>query len=101
MSSQAKQPEQWREVLAVLREGQITPLQAWVTLGILRVADPIAKLRERGYIIRTEMRPFVTTRGKHIKFAIYTLISEPQSHTREFDRSAREAHALANFEAMR
>lgn len=87
-----QQPEQWRDVLALLREGPVTPLQAWVEMGIYRVADPIEKLRKRGYLIDTEMRPFVTARGKHVRFARYVLVAEP---TKEVDRSAHEAMEMA------
>lgn len=90
----SKQKEQWKEVLEVLRQGPITPLRAWVDLGVMRVADPIEKLRKRGYLIDTEMVEFTTTRGKHVRFAKYTLVKEPVA-SGEFVRSAGEAMEMA------
>ena len=81
---------QWQDVLEVLRQGPITPLRAWVDLGVMRVADPIEKLRKRGYQIETRMRDFTTTRGKQVRFAEYHLISEPEDPA---DRQHREWEA--------
>lgn len=87
----SKQPEQWREVLALLREGSVTPLQCWVDVGCYRAADAIEKLRKRGYVIETKMMPFTTTRGRKIQLAHYTLIAEPENR---LDRVAHEAGEL-------
>lgn len=69
---------QWEDMLQLLREGEVTPLKAWVECGIYRAADACHTLRERGYLIDTDMRPFTTARGRKVKFAVYRLIAEPK-----------------------
>ena len=69
---------QWQDMLTLLRAGTVTPLQAWGEMGIYRCADAVNKLRARGFAIRTEMKPFTTSRGRRVKFAEYHLVSEPK-----------------------
>lgn len=70
-------------LLALLREGPVSPLKAWVEMGIYRAADPVEKLRNRGYRIDTVIKPFTTARGYSVRFAEYHLVSEPR---RKHDR---------------
>lgn len=60
-------------LLELLREGPVTPLQAWVQIGCYRVSDCVLKLRRRGHVIETKMKPFTTARGYKVKFAEYWL----------------------------
>jgi len=69
---------QWQSMLELLREGDVTPLQCWCEIGVYRCADAVEKLRKRGYLIETTMRPFTTARGRKVKFAVYRLIAEPK-----------------------
>ena len=69
---------QQERLLELLRKGPVTPLKAWVEAGIYRVADPVEKLRNKGYRIDTEMIDFTTSRGHEVRFAKYSLIREPR-----------------------
>ena len=71
---------QQTELLELLRQGPVTPLQAWVECGIYRAADPVEKLRKDGYVIETRMKDFTTARGKQVRFAEYHLVAEPDKH---------------------
>jgi hypothetical protein len=68
---------QEERLLILLRQGPVSPLQAWIEMGIYRAADPVERLRKRGYSIDTKMKPFTTNRGYKVKFAEYWLIAEP------------------------
>ena len=73
------QPEsQQARILEMLRVGPVTPLMAWVEEGVYRVADPVEKLRKRGYVIGMSMQDMITTRGKRVSFARYVLVGEPR-----------------------
>ncbi len=65
------------DTLELLREGPVSPLKAWIVIGSYRLADNILKLRRRGYLIETQIKPFTTSRGRQVRFAEYTLVSEP------------------------
>ncbi len=75
MTNTATQQER---ILGLLRKGPVTPLHAWIEAGIYRAADPIEKLRKRGFKIKTDMMDFKTTRGFDVKLAKYTLVREPK-----------------------
>jgi Helix-turn-helix domain len=68
------QPER---VLWWLRRGPVRPLQMWVEEGIYRVADPVEKLRKKGYVIGTSMVAYTNSKGRRMEFAEYRLIREP------------------------
>ena len=69
---------QQEALLELLRKGPVTPLKAWCEAGIYRAADPVEKLRNRGFKIDTYIKPFTTARGVEVKFAEYHLIKEPR-----------------------
>lgn len=64
---------QCQTILAMLKQGPVTALEALQTAGCLRLAARIADLREQGYDITTE--DFKTPTGKYI--ARYHLKGEP------------------------
>lgn len=70
---------QWQDMLTLLRAGPCTPLKAWVHMGIYRAADPVEKLRKRGYKIETVIKPFTSNSGRKVHFAEYHLIAEPRA----------------------
>ena len=70
---------QWQDMLTMLRHGPVSPLKAWVIMGIYRAADPVEKLRKRGYKIETVLKPFTSTSGRKVHFAEYHLIAEPRA----------------------
>ncbi len=55
---------QEQTILAMLRQGPVTAIEALQTAGCLRLAARIADLRQQGYEITTE--DFKTPTGKHI-----------------------------------
>lgn len=64
-------------LMEYLREHRyIFPLAASVKLGIYRVADPVAKLRQAGHQIRTDMTPVTNRYGEVTKVAKYVLVKE-------------------------
>lgn len=65
-------------LLELLRKGPVTPLKAWVEASIYRAADPVEKLRKRGYKIETIIKPFTNSKGVEVKFAEYHLVREPR-----------------------
>ena len=68
------QPER---LLGYLRKHHyIFPLVAIMKLGIYRVADPVAKLRQAGHDIRTDMTPVTNRYGEVTKVAKYVLVRE-------------------------
>jgi hypothetical protein len=73
---------QQERLLELLRDGPVTPLQAWIESGIYRPADPVEKLRKKGYVIDTHMRKFTTHRGYEVEFAEYRLVAEPKRSPR-------------------
>jgi Helix-turn-helix domain len=76
-----KPDSQQARLLEMLRAGPVTPLMAWIEEGIYRPADPVEKLRNRGYRIGMSEAPFITTRGRRVTFATYWLISEPKEES--------------------
>lgn len=52
------------QILAMLKQGPITALEALQVAGCMRLAARIADLRQQGYDITTE--EFKTPTGKHI-----------------------------------
>ena len=58
------------------QHGYIFPLAAYMKLGIYRVADPVNKLREKGYRIRTDMTPVTNRFGEVTKVAKYVLVEK-------------------------
>lgn len=69
---------QQESLLELLRKGPVTPLKAWVEASIYRAADPVEKLRKRGYKIETVIKPFTNSRGVEVRFAEYRLLKEPR-----------------------
>lgn len=69
---------QQARLLEMLRTGPVTPLQAWVQEGIYRLSDVVLKLRKRGYGIGMSEEPFITSKGRHVTFALYRLTYEPK-----------------------
>lgn len=72
---------QQERLLDLLRKGPVTPLMGWGETGIYRTADPVEKLRKKGYKIDTRIVEFTTRRRNEwvtMKFAQYTLVSEPR-----------------------
>lgn len=66
-------------ILAYLRSYHtITPMQAWLDLGIYRLGAAIFRLRSMGYPISTEMFYVLNECGKKVRFARYHL------HRRDF-----------------
>lgn len=70
---------QTQDVLELLREGPVTPLQSWSEIGVYRLGARVYDLRREGYEIECKMRPYVTTRGRKVRISVYTLLSEPRS----------------------
>ena len=65
------QPER---LMLWLRTGEsITPLQAWLELGIYRVADPVHKLRKKGVKIDDEAGEVKNRFGEICHVSIYRL----------------------------
>jgi radical SAM superfamily enzyme len=64
------------EVLSMLRDHPVRPLEAWVKLGCYRLADSIYKLRNRGHVIETRMIQYTRSDGLVKEFAEYTLLRE-------------------------
>lgn len=61
-------------VLEYLDEfGEITPLEAYKDLGILRLAAVIFNLKQDGYAIKTETVTAKNRFGKLVTFAKYTV----------------------------
>lgn len=59
-------------ILARLKKGPLTPLEALREIGTLRLGARIYDLREKGHIIKTEMIP--VSQGKRV--ARYTLVQK-------------------------
>lgn len=70
---------QTEDVLALLREGPLTPLRSWADIGVMRLAARIHDLRQRGYVIETNERPYTTTKGRKVTMTFYTLTAEPKT----------------------
>lgn len=51
----------------------INPLEAWVTLGIYRLADTVFQLRGLGYPIKTVLKPVQNRFGESCRVAEYHL----------------------------
>ena len=65
---------QWYRVLCYLKEfGSITPLDALRDLGIFRLGARIFDLRERGYMVTTEMVEVKNRWGEFTRIAKYRL----------------------------
>lgn len=60
------------------RHKGITPLEAWVELGIYRLSDVIWKLRKY-YIIDTEEKVIINKFGEECRVAFYVLRSKKDS----------------------
>jgi hypothetical protein len=56
----------------------IFPLAAAMKLGIYRVADPVHKLRCKGYRIRTDMTAVTNRYGEVTLVAKYVYLGEPK-----------------------
>lgn len=54
----------------------INPLEAWLKLGIYRLADTVFQLRERGYPVRTRIKPMQNRFGEPCRVAEYHLPRE-------------------------
>ena len=79
MEGETTMNHQWQDLLTLLRTGPCSPLKAWVEMGIYRAADPVEKLRKRGYVIQTVRKPFTSTSGRKVHFAEYHLVAEPKT----------------------
>ena len=65
---------QTARLLEVLMTGRtITPQQAWAELSIMRVADPVFKLRGMGWEIDTIHTDGINQFGEPVNFASYRL----------------------------
>lgn len=60
------------------RHKGITPLEAWVELGIYRLSDVIWKLRKY-YIIDTEEKVIINKFGEECRVAFYVLMGKKDS----------------------
>ena len=52
----------------------ITPLEAQVELGIMRLAPRIGELEKLGYKFKHEMVPFISRHGRKSHYTRYTLL---------------------------
>lgn len=64
---------QQEKILAILQERPITPMEALNECGCFRLASVIHRLREKGYIIRTDE---VKSKETGNYYAQYTLTGE-------------------------
>lgn len=60
-------------LLSHLKIAPITPFDAWVTLGIYRLAARINDLKMQGYEIHSKMVTVVNRFGEKFRVAEYTL----------------------------
>lgn len=63
-------------VLAALRIGSLTSMQAFEEFGITRLAARVDELRKAGFSIKTEMMHTTNRLGGHCNYARYHLESE-------------------------
>lgn len=75
---------QTEDVLALLREGPLTPLKAWAEIGVYRLGARIFDLRQKGYVIERDDHPYTTTRGRKVTMSFYSLIAEPKPKTEPY-----------------
>ena len=59
----------------VLEHGKITPMEAIVNLGCLRLAARIADLQKVGYQFEHRMVYTVNDKGKHIRYMEYRMVA--------------------------
>ncbi len=73
-------------VLEYMREhGSITPQEALNVLGCFRLSARIFELREQGYLIRAEYKPFKARSGKRGYYAEYSF-GDPNGEDFPFDK---------------
>lgn len=53
------------------QHGTITPMEAWNTLGIYRLADSVYKLRGKGFVIHTDRIDVSNRFGEDCRVARY------------------------------
>lgn len=63
-------------VLAHLKKGTITPLQAFKEYGISRLGSVICDLRKQGHVIITRLKPVKNRYGETVYVAEYSLEEE-------------------------
>lgn len=72
-----KEKSQRMEILEHLkRNGSITSKEAFELYGITRLSSIIFVLKDRGYIIETEMAQTTTRYGTTANYAVYKYIGE-------------------------
>ncbi len=65
---------QCERLLARLKRGPITPLEAWSELGIYRLGARVYDLKEQGHEITREMVAVSNKFGEECRVAQYTLL---------------------------
>ena len=65
---------QCNRLLARLKRGPITPLEAWSELGIYRLGARVFDLKEQGHEITREMVAVSNKFGEECRVAQYTLM---------------------------
>lgn len=65
---------QCERLLARLKRGPITPLEAWSELGIYRLGARVFDLKEQGHEITREMVAVSNKFGEECRVAQYTLL---------------------------
>lgn len=69
-----------RILLHLQQKGSITAQEAAEMYGVHRLAARIADLRSLGYVIATDREHGHNRYGEDTFWAVYSLISEPESH---------------------
>lgn len=65
---------QCERLLARLKRGPITPLEAWSELGIYRLGARVYDLKEQGHEITKELVSVTNRMGEECRVAQYTLL---------------------------
>ena len=69
---------QCNKILAHIKEhGSISPIEARVLYGVMRLASRVNDLRRRGVDIESELVTGVDRDGKKVRYAVYKLAEVP------------------------
>ena len=64
-------------ILDYMRQyGSISTLEAFIDLGVARLASRIHDLKQKGYIITDEIKTAKNRRGKKTAYKVYKLVEE-------------------------
>lgn len=71
-----KQTQCDRILLHLKEYGSITSITAITEYGILRLASRISNLKQRGYLIKSELKTGKNRFGETTHFCVYSLVEE-------------------------